>query len=146
MDKYDGLSNLYLTVGKILVYFATIEQAMYETYKVVCPERDYNDDSFDKRFNKLIGYFDGNSSYESIFELLIMVKSNLDYRHLIAHNPFTFDIYINEESSDQCIQLTFTNRKDNTNITLDELQRFAEKLEILAYELPKKLHEFKNSQ
>ena len=127
-QKTDGFEQWYYPVGKLIVSFGNIEFFTYRLWEHVFPEVEVPVE-FKKIVNKLIGKLrehDGLSATVMI-SLLQQCHDLYDKRNIIAHNPATLNLFVDQKTDKfhSSIQISpqksFKKKKQLQSISYQEL-------------------------
>lgn len=87
MIDLEATSEWEHAVGRLILTFGNVELVLMSLYQLKIPSRDYFTDSFDGRFDKLIGTLKSDNAQPQVINALIELKQLAKTRHLLAHNP-----------------------------------------------------------
>lgn len=148
-QKTDIFEQWYYPVGKLIVSFGNIEFFTYRLWEHAFPEVEVPVE-FKNRVNKLIGKLKENDdlSMPVMIRLLQQCHDLYDKRNLIAHNPATLNLFVDQKtdkfhSSIQIsLQKSFKKKKQLQSISYQELLDLVSQVDHLKQQFAKSVMSF----
>ena len=123
MTDLEATSEWEHAVGRLILAFGNVELVLIRLYHLKLPSRDYFKDSFDARFDKLIGTLKSDNTQPQVINALIELKQLAKTRQLLAHNPLYVVVYQHQTTAQTTTEMLVKDRAHATKgITLSCLQ------------------------
>lgn len=120
-------------VGKLILSCSRVEYELMRLYEKHYPEKNYHTDSYEKRFDKSIGFARNHlRDGEEVANMLVNMKQVAFYRHLVAHNPIHYS-----SVTDNWHIFDLKTNKDS--VSLDELVKLSKAVDEFSINLATKL-------